>query len=283
MTLFNAVIRIADPGARRAVLVDPDGLSWCSCLQVARVSRRRALGPWGHDRRLLRGPDRLVRVCDHQLGADRDPGHRPRRNVLCAARPLAVAEELGAAHRQARRRHHSDRRPGVSDPRGACRAGSVNTLAGWVRNRTHRLSRWEATLPSMTSASQAGILHGTNDGIPAFRWYERDRKHLMVSSNPLDAAEIVRRLSNGEGLLSNDGVSICNLLTGDAAARLSHHGGHQAEGSGDRRDAARSRRSSSARPAICARSRCSSASSPRSASRPVEPDARVFSRSSTAG
>ena len=39
----------------------------------------------------------------------------------------------------------------------------------------------------------------------------------MVSSNPLDAAEMVRRLSNGEGLLSNDGVSICNLLTGDAA------------------------------------------------------------------
>jgi hypothetical protein len=71
-------------------------------------------------------------------------------------------------------------------------------------------------LPSMTSASQAGILHGTNDGIPAFRWYERDRQKLMVSSNPDDAAEIVRRLSDGEGLLSNDGVSICNLMTGDA-------------------------------------------------------------------
>ena len=68
----------------------------------------------------------------------------------------------------------------------------------------------------MTSASQAGILHGNNDGIPAFRWYERDRQHLMVSSNPDDAAEIVRRLSNGEGLLSNNGVSICNLMTGDA-------------------------------------------------------------------
>ena len=96
------------------------------------------------------------------------------------------------------------------------RAGSVNTMASWVRDGTHKLSRWEAILPSMTSASQAGILHGTNDGIPAFRWYERDRQKLMVSSNPDDAAEIVRRLSNGEGLLSNDGVSICNLMTGDA-------------------------------------------------------------------
>ncbi len=99
---------------------------------------------------------------------------------------------------------------------GRIRAGSVNTMASWVRDRTHQLSRWEAILPSMTSASQAGILHGTNDGIPAFRWYERDRQHLMASSNPSDAAEIVRRLSNGQGLLSNDGASICNLLTGDA-------------------------------------------------------------------
>jgi uncharacterized membrane protein YvlD (DUF360 family) len=96
------------------------------------------------------------------------------------------------------------------------RAGSVNTMARWLRARTHRLSRWEALLPTMTSASQLGILHGNNDGVPAFRWYERDRQKLMVSSNPADAAEIVRRASNGEGLLSNEGVSICNLVTGDA-------------------------------------------------------------------
>jgi uncharacterized membrane protein YvlD (DUF360 family) len=96
------------------------------------------------------------------------------------------------------------------------RAGSVNTMARWVRDGSHKLSRWEAILPSMTSASQAGILHGTNDGIPAFRWYERDRQKLMVSSNPVDAAELVGRLSNGQGLLSNNGASICNLVTGDA-------------------------------------------------------------------
>ncbi len=99
---------------------------------------------------------------------------------------------------------------------GRVRAGSVNTMAGWIRDKSHKLSRWEAILPSMTSASQAGILHGNNDGIPAFRWYERERQHLMVSSNPVDAGEIVRRVSNGEGLLSNNGASICNLMTGDA-------------------------------------------------------------------
>ena len=75
---------------------------------------------------------------------------------------------------------------------GRMRAGSVNTMAGWVREGSHKLSRWEAILPSMTSASQAGILHGNNDGIPAFRWYERDRQKLMVSSNPVDAGRIVQ-------------------------------------------------------------------------------------------
>jgi hypothetical protein len=87
----------------------------------------------------------------------------------------------------------------------------------------------------MTSASQAGILHGNNDGIPAFRWYERDRAKLMVSSNPDDAAEIVRRLSNGEGLLSNEGVSICNLMTGDATRAYVTTGAikDQSQGLGD--------------------------------------------------
>src|SRR4051812_3713398 len=96
------------------------------------------------------------------------------------------------------------------------RAGSVTTMSSWVRGRTHKLSQWEALLPSMTSASQLGILHGNNDGLPAFRWFERDTQTFRVSSKPADAAELVRRASNGKGLLSNDGVSICNLVTGDA-------------------------------------------------------------------
>ncbi len=115
---------------------------------------------------------------------------------------------------------------------GRIRAGSVNTLAGWIRDGTHKLSRWEAILPSMTSASQAGILHGNNDGIPAFRWYERDRKHLMASSNPADATLIVSRLSNGEGLLSNNGASICNLMTGDATRSYLTTAAIKAEGGG---------------------------------------------------
>ena len=37
-------------------------------------------------------------------------------------------------------------------------------------------------------------------------------------------SEIVRRRSNGHGLLSDDGASIGNLLTGDAAAQLPDDG-----------------------------------------------------------
>ena len=84
----------------------------------------------------------------------------------------------------------------------------------------------------MTSASQAGILHGNNDGIPAFRWYERDRQHLMASSNPADATLIVSRISNGEGLLSNNGASICNLVTGDATRSYLTTAAIKAEGGG---------------------------------------------------
>jgi hypothetical protein len=78
------------------------------------------------------------------------------------------------------------------------------------------LDRWEPLLPTQTSASQAGVLHGNNDGIPGFRWWEKKTQRLMVSNHPKDAREIMRRVSNGDGLLANGGASIGNLLSGDA-------------------------------------------------------------------
>ncbi len=96
------------------------------------------------------------------------------------------------------------------------RAGRVPHMSRWLRDEIMVLEGWEALLPSQTSASQAGILHGKNDFIPAFRWWEKDQDRMLVSNHPEDAAEIVRRASNGEGLLSNDGASIGNLVSGDA-------------------------------------------------------------------
>jgi uncharacterized membrane protein YvlD (DUF360 family) len=96
------------------------------------------------------------------------------------------------------------------------RAGRAPNLARWLRSGGMTLDRWEPLLPTQTSASQAGILHGNNDGIPAFRWWDKKAQRLIVSNHPKDAREIVRRISNGDGLLAKGGASIGNLLTGDA-------------------------------------------------------------------
>jgi uncharacterized membrane protein YvlD (DUF360 family) len=107
---------------------------------------------------------------------------------------------------------------GLSRPllQGQIRAGRVPTMARWVRTSSHRLVGWECQLPSQTSASQAGILLGSNDGIPAFRWYEKPTGRLLVSNRPADATEIEARLSTGHGLLAIDGFGVGNLFSGDA-------------------------------------------------------------------
>jgi uncharacterized membrane protein YvlD (DUF360 family) len=102
----------------------------------------------------------------------------------------------------------------------AIRDGNVPTLARWVREGSHRLLRWETDWSSQTGACQAGLLHGSNDDIPAFRWWEKDRNASIVSNHPKDTMEIERRVSNGHGLLAVDGASRANLLSGDAPHSL---------------------------------------------------------------
>lgn len=98
--------------------------------------------------------------------------------------------------------------------------GDLPTVARWVRSGGHTARRWWARVPSTTPASQAGLLHGSNDGIPAFRWYDPALGRLVVANRPADAALIEERLSDGSGLLAHGGVSIGNLFSGDAATSL---------------------------------------------------------------
>ncbi len=100
--------------------------------------------------------------------------------------------------------------------RRAMRDGSAPAMAAWVEGGSHRLEEWETDLSSQTGASQAGILLGSNEGIPAFRWLEKDTGRLMTCSAPGDCQEIERRLSDGRGLLADGGASRGNLLSGDA-------------------------------------------------------------------
>jgi uncharacterized membrane protein YvlD (DUF360 family) len=100
--------------------------------------------------------------------------------------------------------------------RRAMQSGSAPNLARWVAKDGYRLTEWETDLSSQTGASQAGILLGSNDDIPAFRWVEKERGAMMACSAPADCAEIERRHSTGMGLLSRGGASRGNLLSGDA-------------------------------------------------------------------
>ena len=95
--------------------------------------------------------------------------------------------------------------------------GDMPTLSKWLEDGSHKLTRWETDLSSQTSASQAGILHGNNSNIPAFRWVEKDDGNKIISSNGMENSEIIeKRISNGNGLLRNKGASRSNLFSGDA-------------------------------------------------------------------
>src|SRR6185312_3123744 len=100
--------------------------------------------------------------------------------------------------------------------RRAMRDGNAPNMARWLTDGTHRLAEWETDLSSQTGASQAGILLGSNEDIPAFRWVEKETAKLVACSGPPDCAEIERRHSSGHGLLADGGASRGNLLSGEA-------------------------------------------------------------------
>ncbi|MCI2240113.1 alkaline phosphatase family protein [Paenibacillus sp. TRM 82003] len=102
-------------------------------------------------------------------------------------------------------------------------AGTLPTIARWLRTGTHRATGWRAPLPSTTPASQAGLLHGTIDDVPAFRWWDPELERVLVANRPADAAVIEERLvraaraAGREGLLAHDGASIGNVFSGEGA------------------------------------------------------------------
>lgn len=98
----------------------------------------------------------------------------------------------------------------------AMRDGSVPELSRWLEEGTHRMVEWETDFSSQTGASQAGILLGSNQDIPAFRWVEKATGRVFTCSAPADCAEIEQRHASGHGLLIDGGASRGNLLSGEA-------------------------------------------------------------------
>ncbi|MFD8229992.1 phage holin family protein [Streptomyces massasporeus] len=102
--------------------------------------------------------------------------------------------------------------------------GLMPTVARWLDpgdggRPTHRLTPWRTDWSSQTGASQLGILHGSNHDVPAFRWYEKDTREVVVCNRPTSAAELQRRAveyAGHGGLLAVDGASRGNLFSGGA-------------------------------------------------------------------
>ena len=103
--------------------------------------------------------------------------------------------------------------------RRAAEKGYMPTVREMVLNGTHKLSDYDCGLPSQTSSCQAGIMYGDSFDIPAFRWYDKDRRKLVASNNFRDAAEMNARFARGQGLLRG-GSSVNNHMAGDARKTL---------------------------------------------------------------
>jgi uncharacterized membrane protein YvlD (DUF360 family) len=104
--------------------------------------------------------------------------------------------------------------------RRAMRDGNAPNMARWLAESTHGLTEWETDLSSQTGASQAGILLGSNEDIPAFRWVEKETGTLMTCSAPDDCARIEQKHATGNGLLVRGGASRGNLLSGEADEQI---------------------------------------------------------------
>jgi len=74
--------------------------------------------------------------------------------------------------------------------------------------------RYPAGLPSATPAAQAAIFYGTKDDIPAFRWYEKRDRRIVIGSRPADVQYVRDRLPQ-DGILSG-GTSYVNIYDGGA-------------------------------------------------------------------
>jgi len=98
--------------------------------------------------------------------------------------------------------------------RRAIELGYCPTISEMVREEGYTLRRWFCGLPSATPYCQAGIFHGQNDGIPAFRFYDKAERRVITCNAP-SGVQYIRDRITAPGALAG-GSSYVNLLDGDA-------------------------------------------------------------------
>lgn len=98
--------------------------------------------------------------------------------------------------------------------------GVMPHLRRMIERDGYRLEPWWCGVPSSTPAVQGGILYGNNEGIPAFRWYEKASGKTVVAKHPRDARLLQDRLSAGRAGLLEGGSSYVNIYDGGARQSL---------------------------------------------------------------
>jgi hypothetical protein len=98
--------------------------------------------------------------------------------------------------------------------RRAIELGYCPTITKMVREEGYDLRRWFCGLPAATPYCQAGIFHGENDGIPAFRFYDKASRFVVTCNSPR-GVQYIRDRIHTPGALAG-GSSYVNLLDGDA-------------------------------------------------------------------
>ena len=101
-----------------------------------------------------------------------------------------------------------------SDLRRALELGYCPTISRLLRAEGFSLRRWFCGLPSATPYCQAGIFHGENAGIPAFRFYDKAARRVITCNAP-HGVQYIRDRIRAPGALAG-GSSYVNLLDGDA-------------------------------------------------------------------
>jgi len=101
-----------------------------------------------------------------------------------------------------------------SDLLRAIEQGRCPTISRLLKRDDFELRKWYCGLPSATPYCQAGIFHGENAGIPAFRFYDKPARRIITCNAP-DGVQYIRDRIKSPGALAG-GSSYVNLIDGDA-------------------------------------------------------------------
>ena len=96
----------------------------------------------------------------------------------------------------------------------AIERGYCPQIESLLKTGNFQLRRWFCGLPSATPYCQAGIFHGENSGIPAFRFYDKQARRVITCNSP-QGVQYIRDRIKSPGALAG-GSSYVNLIDGDA-------------------------------------------------------------------